>query len=178
MAVDRFDHRGSLGLLVSGGLGGFDSVAFGGLHDLCVWNPSACNGSRYWLDLGLTYGFSESGNDLVFRAQGDFAGAGAPFDFALESGYRVYFGQERLKTFFELDGTIHLMPAHYQDSVGNVQFSPALSLGPAFGVGVQYEVTPVFGVFAAIQAGIDVGQVLRFAAHAAVGIQLRTYVFE
>jgi hypothetical protein len=178
MAVERFDHRGSLGLLVSGGFGGFDSVAFGGLRDLCNGNPAACNGSRYWVDLGLSYGLSDSGNDLVLRAQGDFAGGGAPLDFALEGGYRVYFGRERLKTFFELDGSIHAMPAHYLDSAGNSRFSPVLSLGPAFGVGVQYEVTPVFGVFGGIQVGLDIGQVLRFAAHVAVGIQLRTYVFE
>jgi hypothetical protein len=177
LAIERFDHRGSLGLLVSGGLGGFDSVAFGGLRDLCAGLAPACNGSRYWLDLGLSYGL-ESGNDLVVRAQGDFAGGGVPFDFALEGGYRIYFGRERLKTFFEVDGSLHTMPVHYLDSNGNAQFSPALSLGPAFAVGVQYEVTPIFGVFGEIQAGLDIGQILRFAAHAAVGVQLRTYIFE
>jgi hypothetical protein len=69
-----------------------------------------------------------------------------------------------VKTFFDLNAVVHL--------------APALTLGPRIGFGVQYELSPLFGVYAGLAAQIGFGQAIRFDGELIGGIQLRSYLLE
>ena len=96
------------------------------------------------------------------RGRGSF---GAPLkDWAVAFGYRGYFGRERLKTFFDLDAVFHA--------------TPIFAVGPRIGIGIQYEITSLLGVFAATGGQIGGGAGFRASYDAGVGLQLRSYLFE
>ena len=117
------------------------------------------------LDLGGTYAIGNEGDELLLLLSGAFApGGGGLADVAVAFGYRGYFGRERLKTYFDLDLSAHSMPF--------------FTLGPRLGLGVQYELTPIFGAFAGLAGEIGVGGELRFSAQAVIGFQARSYLFE
>src|SRR5216684_4212506 len=77
---------------------------------------------------------------------------------------RSYFGQEQIKTFIDLDARADL--------------APTFALGPRLGFGVQFEVLPTLGLFAAVAAHAGGGNGLVFGAEAFAGIQFRSYLLE
>ncbi len=151
-ADERFDHRGSIGLLVGAG-GEYGSAAIG---------QGVVQGFRLDGDLGATLAVGVDGNEVLALARGTFLGPRP--DWSLTLGYRGYFGQERLKTFFDLGAALHSMSA--------------LSAGPRLGFGLQYELSPVAGFYAGIAAQIGFGQAIRFDGEVVAGLQLRSYLFE
>jgi len=155
-AEDRFDHQGALGLLVSGGAGDKATLRYS--------NRPADTGARYPIDVGASYPLGYSGNDLLLMGELALPPHGGPADAAVWGGYRRYFGRERVKTYLDLMGAAHL--------------TPDVTFGPRLGLGVQYEWTSIFGTYLGINGEIGVGQVLRFSAQIALGIQLRSYLLE
>jgi hypothetical protein len=89
-------------------------------------------------------------------------GRGDAVDVAGLLGVRASFGDERWRTFFDLQLA--------------VPFVPRLLAGPRLGAGIQYEVSPVAGVFCAGALQLGLGSVLFFTGDVACGLQLRTYV--
>ena len=79
-------------------------------------------------------------------------------------GYRAYFGQDRLKTFVDLDGAVDVRPS--------------FAIGPRLALGVQYELHPLFGLFGGLAARVGIGSPTRFAASAFAGFQLRSYLLQ
>ena len=150
-AAERFDHKGSLGLLVTGGGGYKDS--FGPVFD---------SGARVPVTLGGSLAVGYSGNELVLNALGAFAGPHP--DWGASFGYRSYFGDERVKTFVSLEAAAHV--------------APYFSVGPRVSLGVQYELTSTLGVLGGITADLGAGAGFRFSAEGFLGLQLRTYVLE
>lgn len=152
-AQERFDHRGAVGLLLGGGLEHKDSASnTGGVE----------SGFRYDLDLGGTIAVDEEGNELLAFARGSFGGR--EIDWSLTGGYRGYFGRERVKTFFDLDVAAHV--------------TPELAVGPRVGFGLQYELSPLVGLFAGLAAQLGFGAAFRFDVELIGGLQLRSYLLE
>jgi hypothetical protein len=151
-AAEHWDHRGSLGLLV-GGAGQYRL----GLGSSGVWQAAPLAG----LDLGATLAIGVDGNEIKLLGRVAF---GSGMEGMLAFGYRGYFGQEALKTFFDIDLALHR--------------SDAFTLGPKLGVGLQYEVHPLVGVFGALAASFGFGQAIRFTGEVCVGVQIRSYLLE
>jgi hypothetical protein len=152
LADERYDHRGSLGLLLGGGVAIKDEVIAGQVED----------GVRIPAQLGATLAVGDVGNELVLDSVTTFRGPHV--DWGAAFGYRGYFGQEQVKTFLMLE-----LCAHFQ---------PQLTVGPRATFGVQYELWPTVGVFAALAADLGYGAGLRFSAEALAGVQLRSYLLE
>lgn len=146
-----FEHRGSLGLIVSGG-GEYRSAI----------TPSAVtdNGPRANVDLGGTLAFSEH---WVALLEGRVSFGGPAMGLSFFGGLRNSWGDE-FKTFFDLTLSVHALPT--------------FSIGPRVGFGIQYELSPVIGVFGLIAAQFGGGTSLRFGAEGMIGVQFRTYVLE
>jgi hypothetical protein len=148
----RLDHRGALGVIVGGGIAFQETV--------------------------LKYGVSESGRAPLVQADVCFPlgtqgnewtlGVGTAFGdrvtVALAGGIRAYFGDEAWKTFVTVEGTLHV--------------TPAVSIGPRLGFGVQWDFAQVAGAFVQVAAEVTAGQGIRFGASAVAGFQFRTYIFE
>lgn len=154
-AGERFDHRGSLGLLVGAG---------GEYVMLSSTAVSPDFGPRVPLDVGGTLALSER---LALHLGGRLSVPlleGRPFAGALFAGLRNVHGVDRWKTFLALDLCVHVAPAFIAGLRG------------AFGV--QYEFLPVLGAFAQLGGQLGGGQGLRLSFEASVGLQFRTYVLE
>lgn len=151
-AMERWDHRGAVGLLAAGGLDVQDRVK----GQLATEQAGRLSGM-----LGGTYAIGNNGNELKLFVQA-FSRAGTAW--AISAGYRGYFGQERFKTFFDLDGRFDV--------------SPVFTVGPRVGLGVQYEATQTIGFFATLAARVGVGNGALFSGEVFVGVQLRTYLLE
>lgn len=159
-AEERYDHRGSLGLLLGGSVERKDSANTGGIGD---------GGWRGAGELGGSIGVGSEGNDLIlsFRALccGDATLLPAlGLDLSLYGGYRGYFAFGQWKTFFDLDAALH--------------FTPRATIGPRVGIGLQLDFLPVAGAFAVLGAQIGFGDGIRYGAELMLGFQLRTYVLE
>ena len=117
--------------------------------------------SRIIGDLGLTIAPRLDGNEykLVLEA----AKPGSP-QWLIYGGYRGYFGDDRFKTFIDLDGAIDVRP--------NFTF------GPRVGLGIQYDFHGVMGAFAGLAARVGIGSPTRFAASAFAGLQVRSYLLQ
>lgn len=154
-AEERYDHRGSIGLLV--GVGGEYKTAI---------NPTAGlpldDGPRLTADLGATIAVGYDGDELKLIARGSFFGP-IP-DVAAIFGFRNYFGKDQWKTFLDLDVAGH--------------FTPHLTAGVRFGIGVMWDWLPVVGTYLNLAAQIGFGQALRFSGELVLGFQFRTYVLE
>lgn len=150
----RYDHRGALGLIVAAGLERKDANTPTGTGGNRGWGPGA--------DLGLTIAVGYSGNEL--KAAGHLAWAGDLWDVGALFGWRGYFGKDQWKTFYDLDLIGH--------------FTPHLTIGPRFGIGVQWDYLPILGTYVTLAGQIGFGQALRFGAELLVGFQFRTYVLE
>lgn len=151
-ASDRFDHRGSIGLHLGPELEVGEWVKGGRFEEY----------ARGGAQLGITCAIGVNGNELhgwagVLRDGGSTALVGV-------AGYRGYFGAERVKSFVDLDARI--------------DFSPRLTAGPRVGLGAQYEISPIVGLYAGIAVHAGVGDGLRFSAEAFSGFQFRTYLLE
>jgi len=148
-AGERFDHQGALWALAAPGAG-----------LTLTSSTSTPNGIR-WCALGG--GGAALGSERL-EALGlvRVTGRTGALEVAGLAGLRTSFGDERWKTFADLQLAVTVVPQ--------------LLLGPRFGVGVQYEVSPVAGAFcqAALQVGL--GSVLAIAGDVSCGVQLRTYV--
>lgn len=151
LAEDSWGHRGALGLTVSGG---------GELVTGIVPGAQGDNGPRAPLELGGTLSVAER---TELRLAARCAPPGPRPGWSVYAGLRNARG-ERFKTFFDLDLAAHL--------------APLWTLGLRLGLGVQYEVLPVMGVFAVagLQGGGGAG--LRLSFELLLGVQLRTYLFE
>lgn len=149
---ERNDHRGSIGLLLS----------TGGEYRASIAGAYVENGLRLPAHIGGTLAIGHNGNEL--KLQIDSAWLGPELDLGLSFGYRGYFAVDQLKTFFDAD-------------LG-VRFVTRFTIGPEIGVGLQYELSPVIGVFARLGGKLGFGQALRLGADLLVGIQLRSYVME
>lgn len=154
-AQQRFDHRGSLGL----------TIAAGGelLTAIHISSPGE-RGLRIPLEVGGTLALSEK-NELRL------AGRVAPgfeqtpgLAGSIYAGLRNSRGMEEWKTFFDLELAVHV--------------TPFVAVGVRGGFGVQYDFSPVVGVYA--QLGIQFGGAtsLRLSCDAMAGFQFRTYLFD
>ncbi len=153
-AADRFDHRGAVGLLLGYGMAFKDRVISGHL----IEQSSLVAGM-----LGGTYAIGTEGNELELLAQG-FRIVGGGSAWAVSGGYRSYFGQEQIKTFIDLDA--------------RADIAPTFAFGPRLGFGVQFELLPTLGLFAAVAAHAGGGNGLVFGAEVFAGIQIRSYLLE
>ncbi len=152
-ADERFDHRGSLGLVLESGAE---------LKDLVTSSGESDRGPRLDFGLGGTMAIGHDGNELLFVARSTVGGT--VIDWSGHFGYRSYFGPDRLRTFFDLDLSLHL--------------TPVVTFGPRAGIGLQYELSSVLGAYFAVAAQLGFGGALRFNAEALVGLQLRSYLLE
>ncbi|MHB8873380.1 MAG: hypothetical protein ACYC8T_06805 [Myxococcaceae bacterium] len=150
LADERYDHRGAVGLLL-GATGEFMSTA----------NPGVVQGLRLGADLGGTWAVGYSGNELMLLGRAAFGGPRV--EGSVTFGYRGYFGQDRVKTFVDLGAAVHF---------------PLVAVGPRVGFGVQYELSPIVGVYAGLAAQVGLGQALRFDGELCLGLQLRSYLLE
>jgi hypothetical protein len=154
LAVERWDHRGSLGLFFRGGFAGAARVSVAAGSDLQPKLP---------LDLGTSWGFSAEGNELHLYAR-LFLSQPPPHGGAIALGYRGYFGDDRVKTFVDLDGMVHV--------------APAFNVGPRLSFGAMYELAPIVGVSLGVGAYFGGGSTFLFVADAIVGLQFRSYLFD
>jgi len=151
-AIERRDHRGSLGLVVAATGERVDHAATG--YSNAGW--------RSGVETGGTLQFGQNDNEVALRGRVIFGGPA--IDVMLRAGLRRFFGLEAWKTFVELD------------VVGHV--TPRISVGPGIGAGVQYDFSSIAGVYAVVSTHLGFGSGLRFGADVLVGLQLRTYLFE
>ncbi|HET9157089.1 MAG TPA: hypothetical protein VFN91_10515 [Myxococcaceae bacterium] len=119
-------------------------------------------GGRALVEALLTFPFGMSGNEWTVGARTGFGGPSV--DVAIAGGIRAYFGEERFKTYLTAELALHV--------------TPNVTAGPRLGLGIQYELSPVFGLYLGGAAEVTAGQGIRIAAAFLGGIQLRTYIFE
>ena len=151
--VERWDHRGALGLLVGGGIDFKREVKSGGETE---------EGRRGVLETLVSFPLGVSGNEWTIGARTGFGGPAV--DVAAAGGIRAYFGDERFKTYITAELALHV--------------TPNITAGPRLGLGIQYELLPTFGIYLGGAAEVTAGQGIRIAGAVLGGIQLRTYVFE
>ena len=151
--LERWDHRGALGLLVGGGVDFKREVKSGGETE---------EGRRGVLETLLSFPLGVSGSEWTIGARTGFGGPSV--DVAAAGGLRAYFGEERFKTYLTAELSLHV--------------TPNVTAGPRLGIGIQYELLPTFGVYLGGAAEVTAGQGIRIAAAVLGGIQLRTYIFE
>jgi hypothetical protein len=152
-AADRLDHHGAVGLLIGSGLD---------VRQAASPTGNAQTGLRLPIDLGGTYNVGHDSNELKLVLRGELLGTN--FIGSIYGGYRGYFGHDAWKTFFDLDLRADLFPQ--------------LTAGPRMGLGVQYEVSSLIGVYCALAAHVGAGQGIRFGGELTVGVQLRSYLLE
>ncbi|HYV43635.1 MAG TPA: hypothetical protein VFA20_02195 [Myxococcaceae bacterium] len=148
-AGERFDHQGAVLALAAPGVG----------LSLTASSVSV-NGIRWCALLGG--GVALGSEHLEALVLGRVSGRTDALDVAALAGLRTNFGDERWKTYADLQLSVLLLPW--------------FAVGPRFGVGIQYEASPVAGVFcgAAVLAGVGRGLIV--AGDVTCGLQLRTYV--
>lgn len=151
-AVERLDHRGAVGLLLGPSLELGEWVKGGKFDEY----------SRIGGYLGLSFAIGANGNELHGWVRS--LSGGGPLAWSGVAGYRGYFGEEQLKTFFDLGARVDL--------------TPQFTLGPRIGFGIQWEFSSLAGVFGGLAAHLGAGNGLRFSAEAFAGVQLRSYLFE
>jgi hypothetical protein len=148
----RLDHRGALGFILGGGIAFQETVLKYGVAE---------SGRAPLVQGDVSFPLGSQGNEWTL-------GVGAAFSdrvtVALAGGIRAYFGEEAWKTFVTVEGTLHV--------------TPAVSVGPRLGFGVQWDFAQVAGAFVQVAAEVTAGQGIRFGASALAGFQFRTYIFE
>jgi hypothetical protein len=154
-AQQRFDHQGSLGL----------TVATGGEYVTAITSMATGDrGGRIPIELGVTISLT---NRTELRVAGRFAPGIPPLTTiggSGSAGIRNSFGFEQWKTFFDLEAAVH--------------FAPVLAIGARAAFGVQYDFSPIMGVYAQVGAQIGGASALRLSFEGMLGVQFRTYVFE
>ena len=150
-AAERFDHRGAVGLLLGGGAE-VGELVHGGQFD---------EYSRGIVDLGISVAPTSDGNEYKLVIEAAKPGS---LQWLVYGGYRGYFGEDRLKTFFDIDGAFDVRPN--------------FTVGPRLALGVQYDFHPLFGLFGGVAARIGIGSPSLFAAGVFAGFQLRSYLLQ
>lgn len=150
--TERYDHHGAIGLVVG---------VHGARKDIGGVNVVPDSGWRTGLDLGATFNVGYHSNEVIIVGRVALGGA---FESSAYTGYRNYFGADRWKTLLDLDLAF--------------QFTPFFTVGPRFGVGVQYEFAPIGGVYLQLAGNIGIGQVLMYKIEAVLGVQLRSFLLE
>jgi len=150
-AAERFDHRGAVGLLIGGGAE-VGELVHGGQFD---------EYSRGIVDLGVSVAPTADGNEYKLVIEAAKPGS---LEWLVYGGYRGYFGEDRLKTFFDIDAAVDVRPN--------------FTIGPRLALGVQYDFHPLIGLFGGVAARIGIGSPSRFAAGAFAGFQLRSYLLQ
>jgi len=153
---ERLDHHGAVGFI--GGVTGLSKES----------NISIENSWRGGVDLGASFNVGYASNEIlaVLRLSlGDnvirFGQLG--FDAQIWGGYRGYFG-DRWKTLVDIGLTLNMRPG--------------FTAGPRVGVGVQYELSSIAGIFATLGAQLGFGWALVFRAELMIGFQLRSFLLE
>jgi hypothetical protein len=150
-AAERFDHRGAVGLLVGAGAE-VGELVHGGQFD---------EYSRGIADLGVSVAPTADGNEYKLVLEAAKLGS---LQWLVYGGYRGYFGQDRLKTFFDIDAAVDVRPN--------------FTVGPRLALGVQYDFHPLMGLFGGVAARIGIGSPSRFAAGVFAGFQFRSYLLQ
>ncbi len=110
----------------------------------------------------MTFPLGAQGNEWTLSVSTAF---GTPkVTVALSGGLRAYFGDEAWKTFVTVEGTLHV--------------TPAVTIGPRLGFGVQWDFSQVAGAFIQVAAEVTAGQGIRYGVSALGGLQFRTYILE
>lgn len=149
--AERWDHRGSIGLLTGFGVEGRAAVGVG----------QSDTGVRLFPELGGTFALSDHWN---VKAAGRLSFLGAAFGLSFLGGVRSTYG-DRFKTFFDLDLNVHVLPI--------------VTIGPRVAFGVQYELLEVIGAFACAGVQFGVGPAgARIGFEVMAGLQFRSYLFE
>lgn len=151
--LERLDHRGAAGLLISLGGDRVDRIDGAGGSD---------HGFRLAPEVGLSAAITERGSEVLLSVRASFFGPAV--DVATRLGMRSYFGLDAWKTFVDLEVIAH--------------WTPLVTVGPGLRFGVQYEFSSVFGAYAAAGAQIGLGQAIRLGFEVTLGVQLRSYLFE
>jgi hypothetical protein len=150
-AAERFDHQGSIWAVAAPGAAYAVSSSF---------QAVPVNGLRWGALLGGGAAFDPEGHEVTLLAR--VTGRGGAVDVAGLLGLRASFGDERWRTFFDLQLAVPVFPL--------------LLAGPRIGGGVQYELSPVAGVFCGGALQLGLGSGLLFTGDVSCGLQLRTYV--
>ncbi|MBE2254252.1 MAG: hypothetical protein IAE78_32280 [Myxococcus sp.] len=149
--AERWDHRGSLGLLTGFGVEARASIGVG----------QSDRGVRLFPELGGTWALSERWS---LKGAGRLSFLGSTVGLSFLAGLRSTYG-DRFKTFFDLDLNVHAMPI--------------VTFGPRVAFGVQYELLEVMGAFACAGVQFGVGPSgVRIGFEVMVGLQLRSYLLE
>jgi len=150
----RFDHRDQQGAVL-----GFaylrDSASRAGQGTAVDLRPA--------LRLGYSFDALGEGNELIVSATARLGGWSDPARdrtlLALDARYRGYFGTEELKTFF--------------DAGVWTQLKSRFAVGPVVGLGLAYDPTRAWGVFAELEVATGFGAERVFSAGGSVGVQIR-----
>jgi hypothetical protein len=151
-AEERWDHRGAVGLLLGAGADLRSSLGEGA--------QNVDNGGRPLLEVGGTASLTE-------RAQIHVAGRLVPWNplsGELMLGLRRLTNSDRWKTYLDVDLAAYL--------------ATPFTVGPHFAVGVQYELSPIMGVYASLGTHLGFGNGLRLLVEGVVGVQFRSYLLE
>lgn len=149
---DRWDHAGSLGLLVAAGSEFRNAPTVNGVREF---------GFRANLDVGGTVAIGHTTWQAM--VDGRLTLGGPQLGLAFIGGLRNSFG-EQIKSFVELTAAVHVLPY--------------VIVGPRVGFGLQYEITPVLGMFALTAIQFGGGATLRLGVEVTAGVQLRSYLLE
>jgi hypothetical protein len=157
--VATLDHAGSVGLLLGSSLEFStteiaDCVTCGTERAFATFSPV--------FDLGGSLAIGDEGNELIARLRlVRFSEASGE---TLLLGYRGYFGFEEWKSYFglELQGTLR----------------PVRTVGARASIGVMYELSSLFGLWAEAGSGFGLGGGRRFGVDLGLGLQARSYLLE
>lgn len=150
----RFDHREAHGPVLEALLA-YDTVAVSGKPTRSGYRPA----------LRFAWGFDVTGegDELVVGLMGavrSFRDPGREHVLvAADLRYRIYFGTEELKTFFDVGLWAPLRSR--------------LALGPVAGIGLQYDVSRAGGFFASAGFGTAFGQARVASFSVSAGAQIR-----
>ncbi|HET9554266.1 MAG TPA: hypothetical protein VFP50_14960 [Anaeromyxobacteraceae bacterium] len=150
----RFDHREQQGPLL-----GFsydrDTVAISGRTTRNLDRPA--------LRLGWGFDPTGEGNEIIVGAIARLGGYDDPtrerYLAGVDARYRGYFGTEELKTFFEVGLWSELRSR--------------FAIGPLVGLGVAWDFSREFGVYASVQFSTGLGEERIASVGGTTGIQVR-----
>ena len=149
--AERWDHRGSVGLLTGFGVEGRAAIGIGQVD----------SGARLFPELGGTFAVSDRWS---VKAAGRLSFLGPVIGLSFLGGVRSTYG-DRFKTFFDLDLNLHVLPI--------------VTIGPRVAFGVQYELFEVMGAFACAGVQFGVGPAgIRIGFEVMIGLQFRSYLFD
>ncbi|MCU0698073.1 MAG: hypothetical protein MUC96_16325 [Myxococcaceae bacterium] len=150
-AQERWDHRGSVGLLTGVGVEGRTSIGV----------MQSDSGARLLPEVGGTLALSERWH---LKLAGRLALLGPQVGVMILAGVRSTYGQ-RFKTFFDLDASVNAVPL--------------FTIGPRVAFGVQYELAEIVGAFASAGVNFGVGPAgARLGFELMIGLQFRSYLLE